>query len=65
MSIETRYWQDEYRKNPNDPMFDDMPGEILCLLDGTAEKTLRRCLWQIPLVIAGLLAFSGLLVWAF
>ena len=34
---ETRYWQQKYKENPNDPMFDDSPGETLALLGGTAH----------------------------
>lgn len=47
---ETRYWQEEYKKGNLDDEI--MPGEIMCILDGTAEKqafkVFKWCLLAIP-----------------
>lgn len=60
MNSETKYWQEEYRKGNLDDM--DMPGEIRCILDGTAERmnrtTIRWVLWAlIPMTVLGIFAY--------
>lgn len=42
---ETRHWQDEYRKGNLDG--EAIPGEILCILDGTAERMNRTAIWWV------------------
>lgn len=48
---ETKYWQERYKKNPNDPIFDDLSGESLALLDGSASKIFWEVLIVVPVVV--------------
>jgi len=57
---ETRYWQEEYRKGNLDD--EDMCGETIALLDGTAERMGRTALrWflsaMIPMITMGIFGF--------
>lgn len=51
---ETRHWQEEYRKGNLDD--EDMCGETLALLDGSAE----RSFWQTVRVFAVILAMVAI-----
>lgn len=42
---ETIYWQQKYKENPNDPIFDDCCGETKALLKMDMKKEIR--FWKI------------------
>ncbi len=55
MDKETKYWQGEYARGNLDDV--DMPGEIMCVLDGTAERIGKSVLkWSVG--IAGVILIA-------
>jgi len=58
---ETRYWQEEYRKGNLDD--EDMCGETLALLDGSAEKYLKIAVVLVLLSIAAGALIHTIISW--